>query len=73
MAFHPQNHATAHTPPRTHRDKASKNEEEKKQNPGGLKLHNKGGAAGYYYTNEARRDTMIPRPTKHNRATTAGR
>ena len=67
---HSKNHATAHTPPRTPRDKASKNEEEKKQNPGGLKMHNKGGAAGYYHTNEARRDTTTD---QHNRATTVGR
>ena len=42
MASNSKNHATAHTPPRAHRDKASKNEEEKKQNPGGLKMHNEG-------------------------------
>ena len=29
----------------------AKNEEEKKQNPGGLKMHNEGGAAGCYHTN----------------------
>ena len=45
----PKNHATAaHAAAHTPDDKASKNEEEKKQNPGGLKMHN-----------EPRRDATI--------------
>ena len=62
---HPKKSRDRRTRRRAHtrRQRPEKLKKEKEAKPGGLKMYKKGAAAGCYYTDEARRDTMIPRPT----------